>query len=71
MRATAYAHVQGGVALVRRRHQSRWKDVCELYKGDTSFRLDVGVRKVRIDRLLTRVTCAFLGTLDPGYTHGN
>lgn len=31
----------------------------------------VGVRKVRIDRLLTRVTCAFLGTLDPGYTHGN
>lgn len=45
--------------------------MCGLYKGDTSFRWGVGVRKVRIDRLLTRVTCAFLGTLDPGYTHGN
>jgi len=36
-----------------------------------SFRRDVGVCKVCIDRLLAWVTCAFLGTLDPGHTHGN
>ena len=73
MRATIYAHVRGGMMVVRRRHRShrKAKDVCGLYKGDTSFQWGVGVRKVCIDRLLTRVTCAFLGTLDPGYTHGN
>lgn len=60
-----------GPFAVRHQFRRKAKDVCGLYKSDTSFRWGVGVRKVRIDRLLTRVTCAFLGTLDPGYTHGN
>lgn len=70
----------GGRGVVRRRREAvslvvPAKDVCGADCTTTRATRrsgdGVGVRKVRIDRLLARVTCAFLGTLGPGYTHGN